>query len=341
MPIVPGPDLLTGQGNNGTSWIPKDLGPALKGEGVTPPTVCRMDDGEYLFYAGRSNGMHGEPEGGKSWVAIIAMAQELLAGRNACFIDYEDNEVGIVERLRALGVPDPLIDSDQFDYIHPEEPLGAESQALEDLCQILAAKTYSIIVVDSTGEAMGMEGLDPIVNHDSNVFVNRLVRRCVATGACVILIDHVAKGRETRGDWAIGAQHKRAMIRGASYVVANKRPFGRGIDGELWLTVAKDTPGHVRGRIPHGQPAARLCLSFDADTGHGSYHLDTLNTPGSDLLKRLEAYLRENPGAGKGRLRQLGNSDTVDKLVVQLIEEEVIQVRRVGKMHAHFWVDGP
>lgn len=321
-----------------SSWVPKDLGPALKGEGVDPPTICCLANGEHLFYAGRSNGMHGEPEGGKSWVAIIAMAQELSRGKPVLFIDYEDNETGIVERLRALGTPDCVIGGPLFDYIHPDEPLSDRGAAFDDLDDVLK-KRYTLIVIDSTGEAMGMEGLDPISNHDSNVFVRRLVRRCVATGACVILIDHVAKGKEGRGDWAIGAQHKKGMIRGASYIVENKKPFGRGISGELVLKVAKDTPGHVRGRTPHGQPAARLVLTFDAGTGKGLYHFDVPQSPHQATLTKIEAYLRENPGATKTSLRSLGNSDTIDLLIQTLIDEGAIHVQIVGRTHSHFWSD--
>ncbi len=283
--------------------------------------------------------MHGEPEGGKSWVAVIAMAQELSHGNPVLFIDYEDNEIGIVERLRALGIPDRVIDGHLFDYVHPEEPLGASSPALDDFVVVLRSKSYSLIVIDSTGEAMGMEGLDPLGNHDSNLFTRRLVRRCVSTGACVILIDHVAKARDTRNDWAIGAQHKRAMIRGASYVVENKKPFGRGTSGELILRVAKDTPGHVRGRTPHGQPAARLVLTFDATTGKGLYHFAVPESPHAAMLIRIEAFLRENPGSGKGALRDLGNSDTVDHLIEMLIDDGAVHVQIVGKTHAHFWID--
>lgn len=297
-----------------------------------------MDDGQCLFYAGRSNGMHGEPEGGKSWVAMIAMAQTLAEHDNVLFIDYEDNEAGVVERLRSLGVKDCVIDSYRFDYVHPEEPLGAGSPALGDLAVLLAAKPYALIVIDSTGEAMGMEGLDPLNNADSNTFVNRLVRRCVGTGACVLLIDHVAKGRETRGDWAIGAQHKRAMIRGASYVVENKKPFARGTDGELVLKVAKDTPGHIRGRVAHGAPAARLTIAFDPETGAADYHLDAQISPNEHLAHKIEAHLKMNPGASKRALRALGNSDAVDLVLAQMGAVGSVRVEITGTVHAHFWV---
>ena len=69
-----------------------------------------------------------------------------------------------------------------------------------------------------------------------------------ATGAAVVLIDHVTKDIWTRSRWAIGGQAKMAGLTGAAYTVEVTGPLGRGMRGEVVLRIAKDRPGAVR---PH------------------------------------------------------------------------------------------
>lgn len=323
-----------------SSWWPVDLSLTLNGKGVPPPSLLRMDTGQALLYRGRANGVHGEPEGGKSWLGFITVAQILDANGRALYVDYEDDEVGVVERLRALGVQDSVICSSQFCYVHPDEPLEdpkAMSRAARDLAELLSdERMFDLAVVDSYNEGMMVEGLNPLDNLDSGIFYARLIRHIISTGCGVLNVDHVVKNVDNRGSWALGAQHKRAMIRGASYQVEIDQPFGRGRTGSATIKVAKDTPGHVRRSVGPDKVVATLSLSSDPTTERLVYRLQAPEAAHSVLVDRLVAFLRTNPGASKRALRGLGNSDTVDAVLANMTEEGVITVVRTGTIHAHF-----
>lgn len=300
---------------------------------IPPPGLCRLDDGFGLFYEGRINGIHGEPECGKSWVAWVTVAQTLQRGGSAIYLDYEDSEQGAATRLQALGVCAELALSDRFAYVRPEE------QANGEWARLLGSRPWDVVIVDSTNEAMSMEGLNPNDNHDSAVFLRKVVRPIAECGAAAILLDHVSKSKETRGNWAIGAQQKRAMIRGASYLVESSRPFGRGLEGEATLTVVKDTPGAIRERRGGNNVAARLVLLSAPETGRITYSLTVPPTPHQVVLDRIRAFLLTNPGASKRQLRTLSNSDLVDELVEKCVVDGRIDVQVTGTAHAHFWVE--
>lgn len=322
-----------------STWSPRDLNAAWDGEQIPPPDLCCLEDGFGLFYRGRINGIHGEPECGKSWVAWIAVAQLLNGQGRALYLDYEDSEHGAAQRLAALGVSRKAATSPRFGYLRPEEPLGGTGTAEYRDWSTLLGAGWDLIVVDSHNEAMTLEGLDPSDNKEAGVFTRRLARPAIETGAAVLLLDHVAKSRDTRGTWAIGAQQKRAMIRGASYSVENRRPFGRGLEGEATLSVAKDTPGAIRQRTGGDPHVARLTLISDGLTGQVHYRLAVPPAPHALVLDKIRAYLIVNPGATKRALRALSNSNVVDELLEQCERTGRLKVDRTGAAHAHFWIE--
>src|SRR5829696_2458463 len=105
-----------------TSWAPVDLAAALAGEDVEPPVLWERTDGVRLIYAGRVHWFQGESESCKSWAAQRITADELGAGRDVLYIDFEDDDRGIVARLRALGATDADI-ARHLTYLRPDEPL--------------------------------------------------------------------------------------------------------------------------------------------------------------------------------------------------------------------------
>jgi hypothetical protein len=76
----------------------------------------------------------------------------------------------------------------------------------------------------------------------------RIFPRTVATasGAAVVLIDHITKNAETRGRFAIGGQAKLATIDGAAYLVEPLEALSPGRVGTLTMRVTKDRPGFIR-----------------------------------------------------------------------------------------------
>ncbi len=82
------------------SWLPASLPSAFAAGLVTPDTrVLARKDGFHLFYRGRVNNLIGESESGKTWVALLAVVQEIKAGNKVVFVDYEDSITALLVRL--------------------------------------------------------------------------------------------------------------------------------------------------------------------------------------------------------------------------------------------------
>ena len=245
-----------------SSWRPIELAPVFDGTSPEPePSILRRSDGRCLLYPGKTHAASGETESLKTWVALIACAQELGAGRSVAFIDFEDSpDSVVVDRLhRSLGVPRDVLEA-QFAYIRPDTPLSSRG---DRSALFTAAGTRSLVVLDGVTEAMNLHGLDLADNSDVARFLQILARPLAEDGAAVLLLDHVAKASENRGRYGIGAQHKLSGLSGSAYVVERVEPAARGREGHSRLVVAKDRPGRVR------QHADRAGVVLDLHLGSG------------------------------------------------------------------------
>lgn len=232
---------ITGEIRERSSWWPKALDLDNTKEEPGPAFLTR-DDGSNLIYRGKVNGLLGESESGKTWVALLAVQQCLVAGQRVLYLDMEDSARGILGRLRALGTIDYHLKN--LVYANPDE--GMSQEAAADLYEALATFEPDLVIVDGVNAAMTLLGLDLNSNTDATKFSQSVLKPLKRGGAAVLTIDHVPKNKDNRGSYAIGAQSKRADIDGASFSVEVLAPFGRGQNGELRLTVTKDRPGHVR-----------------------------------------------------------------------------------------------
>lgn len=246
-----------------TSWWPRDLTKVLAGEDSEPkPEFLQRTDGVNMFYRGKVNGLIGESESGKTWIALLAVTQALATQHKVAYFDFEDTAPGIVSRLRSMGATDQQLA--QLDYIGPDEALNGA--ASEDLSDYLRATQPDLIVLDGFNAAMALLGLELTDNTDATRFSQVLLKPLASTGACVIYVDHVPKNKENRGKGGIGAQAKRAMTTGCAVAVEVVSAFGRGMTGHLRLTVDKDRPGHVRA-VSVGAKAVGAAVLTSADDG--------------------------------------------------------------------------
>jgi hypothetical protein len=243
-----------------SSWFPKPLD--LEGtEEEPPPAFLARNDGHRLFYRGKVNALLGESESGKTWVALHAVAQCLQVQEKVIYIDFEDSGKGILSRLRSLGVTDKQLAN--FTYANPDENLQLEQR--HDLVEALAQQNPDFIVVDGVNAGMTLLGLDLTNNRDATMFSQSLLKPLTMSGAAICTIDHVTKSKEGRGNYAIGAQAKRADINGVAIAVEVVQPFGRGMTGELNLKVTKDRPGHVRANSKDAKIAGRVVIKSTAE----------------------------------------------------------------------------
>ncbi len=249
-----------------SSWAPIDMSALLAGD-LSPLEATRMvrTDGQPLLYPGRVHDFHGEPETGKSWAAQVAAAEALNDGGRVLYLDFDGEARDVVGHLLALGVSEERIRTALL-YVRPDEPLGdAIPQDLQDALQL---GPLAVSVLDGVNNSMAGSGLEPNSNLDVRRWWDRLVRPIqLATGGPTILIDHVAKNKDSRGDWAVGAGQKKAGIDGASFYFESIRAFGRGRTGEVQIKLHKDRPGALRGKQGAGKVIAILRLTSHGDDG--------------------------------------------------------------------------
>lgn len=241
-------------------WLPLDVSAVLAGlvDGSfsrPAPTIGDFGSGG-LFYPGRINSVHGESGCGKTWTALVACSQEMERGNSVVYIDLEDTPDGVLERLLgSLGVPADVLAS-QFLYLHPQEkPTPAEMTRLRNALQ---AAQPSLVVFDSTGEGLAMNGANPNADGEVAEWFRQVVRPLAECGAAVVLLDHITKAADN-DLWPIGSQRKRAAVTGAAYLQKTARPFAQGQDGYAKLLCAKDR----HGNYPIRKHVASLSVTCD------------------------------------------------------------------------------
>lgn len=326
----------------GSSWRPADLGELY--DGIVNNTIERprptigrfVTGGTALYYPGRINGLYGESGIGKSWIAL-ALAEEVLSdGGTVAWIDLEEPAEGILTRLIDLGVGrDPIVN--RFLYVAPEESIRVGGELFAELDN----RRPDLVVIDSTGEALALEGAGP--NNDDEVanwfrtWPRRLARRY---GACVLVIDHVVKDEQNRGLFPGGSQRKRAAITGSAFMVEGTRrdSLGKGTTGTLTLTCAKDRHGTHR----RGETAARFTLNGGATPYRWELAPpaapQTKRDELADVMERISNYLAEvGEPVPKSKIERFvpGRAIRVRDALEMLIEEGYVRRTPAGNSHLH------
>lgn len=275
------------------SWGIVDLSALLEGtyEPVKPDRMMRTD-GNGLIYSGMLHSFHGESESGKSLILLWEAALTMNDGEDVLWIDFDSDAAENVGRLLAFGVEKHIIKA-HFHYVRPEMgPKGSKGWGR------MFTQAYGLAVIDGVTDAVmlltgeGTSKGDP--NQSFTYFSRRLPKKLAKyTGAAVCMIDHVTKDTQNRGRFAIGAQAKMSQLSGAAYLVEITEVFGRGMRGEIKLSVGKDRPGGVRpnaGEAQKGQLQEVARVTVD-DTG--THTVLTINPQGMSDIDPFEG-LRDN-----------------------------------------------
>jgi hypothetical protein len=314
-----------------TSWLPRSV-EFDEDEADVAPTVLHRVDGQNLLYAGKVNAIFGESESGKTWVALEAVRQQLAQGHKVFYIDFEDSKRGIRGRLKALGVIKDAFE--RFRYANPDGPYNELAQ--QALLGAIRDFTPQLIVVDGVNAAMNLLGLDLEKNKDATQFSQVVLRPLRLWGAAVLTIDHVTKSKDSRGNYAIGAQAKRADIDGVAISVDVAMPFGRGSDGRLNLKVTKDRPGFVRGISQEASYIGRVDLISKPDnrieiTITGG---ETGFTPHEYLMHRVSQFMEQHGAElSTNQITQVveGGTDQIKKALAQLEGQGHLALRAQGQ----------
>jgi hypothetical protein len=278
-----------------TTWSPVDLAAVLAGDLAAPtPTVLEVDTTprRHLFYARAVNGIHGDSGIGKSWVATVAMAQELAKGNRVMLIDYEDTPQTLCARLLSLLVPTDRITT-LVDYRRPHD--YATDEAVTELVAAITGDNITLVVVDSLGEAFGLQGIDENADKEVAPFIRNVIRPLADAGAAVVVIDHSTKAKDNPLHPS-GSKRKRAAFTGASYLVSSERPPVKAegadpVEGRLTLTCAKDRHGTYR----QGSKVANVVLTSFPD-GAVTAHLYSATADDVSAQEKTRLALTETRG---------------------------------------------
>lgn len=229
-----------------------DLSWILTGEAplTPPPAYTHRTDGHALFYAGKVNGVFGDPESGKSWLAQTAIVEALNDGGTAAMIDVDHNGADHTSaRLILLGArPDHLADQTRFRYYEPED----NEQLLAAVDEITSWHP-DVYILDSVGEVLPMMGVKSVDNDEITAALRRTCLPPATAGCCVITIDHLPKNPDSRqSGYAIGGTAKKRMMRGSYLRVEVRTQPAPGQIGRTTIRIEKDTSGELRKVTPGG-----------------------------------------------------------------------------------------
>jgi hypothetical protein len=312
-----------------SSWAPLDMTTALMGEGVREPEFLARSDGVRLLYPGRRHAFWGPSETFKSWLALLACKQVVAFGGRVVYLDFEDDEVGFVDRSRTLGIPDELVGR-EIVYVHPEEPLkparggsAGRTASLLDFAHLLS-RHPDLVILDGVTEAMTLNGLNPYLPDATAMYQHLLVR---PWNGAVVEVDHTGGGKEGRPSRTgqLGSQQKRAGLDGISVEFVKERNEGRGGHSITKLYLRKDRHGQVRKHLGGKEFIGRFHLLTVEGFPHEAY-IDpaVMHQPAREAVEEIVSteikvleFLQQNPGAKTRDVKaaKLGSWDDVDAVL--------------------------
>lgn len=221
------------------TWVLSGVAPTSP-----PPVYARRTDGTALFYRGRVNGVFGDPESGKTWLAQIAGVEALNNGGTFTMVDVDHNgQDHTAARLMLLGAhPTAIADPTRFRYYEPEDAEQLRA-AVIDITSLIP----DVVILDSLGEILPMLGVKSVDNDEITAALRTICMPPAKAGSCVIAVDHLPKSAEARSTgYAIGGTAKKRAVDGA-YLRAEARtqPTPGGI-GRITLRIEKDRTGELR-----------------------------------------------------------------------------------------------
>ena len=341
-----------------SSWKPIPLNDFYDGLFQMPTaTILKRSDGAGLIYPGKVHSFYGESESGKSWIAQIATAELLKIDQKVIYIDFESDAIDIVNRLKVLGVSRANL-LQYFSYIRPDGPRDVNDTYWQD---ILEPDRAVLVIIDGVTEALTMWGGQTKDNDEITRWM-RIFPRTVATasGAAVVLIDHITKNAETRGRFAIGGQSKLATIDGAAYLCEPIELLAPGKIGTISMRVTKDRPGDVRRKAgaQRGKDRMQEAAIFTIDSTRPQMEY-VIGVPLREdeaeankefkKLKEVAEFIHNHPGSTRRMVQDgvAGSKESIGNIIGDLVaggwienrgndRSFVLYLSEIGKDHFSF-----
>lgn len=305
-----GPDNAEASGYV-SSWGRVDTATALAESKEPPaPTVGSVVGAPWkLFYPGRVNAVFGEAESAKSLFLQCIAAQEVKAGHDVLYVDFEDCAGGVYARMRDLGCTEQLL-TDHFLYVVPERSFTPVDRFHFDK---LTDRRGTLAIFDGVTEAMALEGLSGRDENDVATWHTKITKPVAAKGWAVVVIDHVPHEEKRM----IGSQHKRAVLSGVALLMEPVHPVTAGQRGLSRIRVDKDRSGGVRRNAAPGKRPQWLA-DFVADLSESEVPDAAIfparpapdeltapvvqEAPPEHICRQVVHYVGRNPGCSKNAI---------------------------------------
>jgi len=306
---------------------------------IEPPAWVKRSDGTALFYNGRINGIFGDPETAKSWLAMCAVVEALHQNRRAVYLDIDHNgSAEIAMRLVALGAPIACIANPNMFKIAEPEDIDGLRLFIHDMIEWKP----EIAVVDSVGELVPMLGLKSTDNDDITKALRAVCKPLAHTiGACVITIDHLPKGIDARqSGYAIGGTAKKRAIDGTYLSAEVLMAPAPGKLGKISLTIEKDRNGGLRSVSPGKHAGTFVLDSQDTTMTKWSVDMPSMSSDGrmrpTVLMERVSRFVHdwsgdEAPSRNEVIKAVKGKDQAVGLAIDILVEELFLTESRDGE----------
>ena len=175
-------------------------------DGVAPPDHLI----ENILLRGGVHTLAGEPESGKTIIALHFALRTMDAGLPVLFLDEESGPDMLTERLESMAADPAMLDA-LFHYV-PFASLGITPRETAELMDYIAAIRPGLIILDSLADALQAANLDENDALDVTAFMKSWpVPASRIYGATVVLLDHMTKAQEHTG-YARGSGAKKAKM---------------------------------------------------------------------------------------------------------------------------------
>lgn len=312
---------------------------------IEPPAYGHRSDGTSLFYPGRVNGIFGDPEAGKTWLAKLCITEALAAGTPAAIIDVDHNGPNLTtSQLLLLGAtPTQLADPDLFRYYDPD---GANE--LRAAISEITAWQPALLILDSLGEMMPMLGVKSVDNDEITAALRELASTPAAAGICVITIDHLPKSHEARSTgFAIGGTAKKRALDGTLIHAQAILPPAPGQLGKIALRIEKDRPGAVRENTGGKYVGELIIDSRTPNVTRAYIHAAPTNEEGTFmptmLMEKVSRLLEDTDGINARTIRASihGKGDAVTLATQMLIREGHVRTSKGTRGEVRHWLVQP
>lgn len=283
------------------------------------PSICAVEGvGLGLFYPGRVNGIHGEGGGGKSMICTFACAQEVRLGHHIVWVDLEDHASTLLTRLLELGVPS----ADILTYVHYKRPTESSRLGVAFLHETVKTFSPTLVVIDSTGESMGIDGVKANEDNEVAAWLRLGPRSTADLGPAVVLIDHVPKAARD-SLMSIGSQRKSAGMDGALYSVQEGIPFSQSRTGFAKVVCGKDRQGnHTKGKLVAEFHYDAVGLKFTLKAPADAQHTPSGVFMPTGLMEKISRFLEATPGSSTNAIETGvgGNKKYIAEAITALVE---------------------